>query len=862
MSNNVEVTYLKDYRAPNYTIDSVHLYFNLLENCAEVMATTHYTQKAGCPAELELYGKDFELLSLHVNGENPVNQIKTKRGIQLGSLPPKFELKVKTRLKPDENKSFMGLYKSETLYCTQMESNGFRTVSYFLDRPDALSKYTTVIEADKTKFPDLLANGNLVATQDLGNGRHTATWVDPFAKPAYLFALVAGDLDHISDTFTTMSGRKVDLRIYTEKGQVDRCHFAMEALKRSMKWDEERFGREYDLDLFMIVAVRDFNFGAMENKGLNIFNSAVLLANPQITTDAKYDTIEAIIGHEYFHNWSGNRVTCRDWFQLCLKEGFTVFRDQEFSADIGSRGLKRVQDVIALRAHQFSEDSGPLAHPVRPESFVTIDNFYTSTVYEKGGELIRMQQQLLGWETFRKGCDLYFERFDGQAVTMEDFISCMSEVSGKDLSQFSLWYSQAGTPELTLSRTKNGKGELEVTIDQKTPPTPGQDVKKPLHMPFKIGFLDHNGNSLGEKLLELTKASETFTFDGVPADVVISPLREFTAPVTLKWTASDAELETLIKFDSDPFNAWESWQKFFTNDFESLIKNQNVEASSAKLVKVLVEALENHKKDAAFAAEFLSIPSLIKLQKNFGKEFSFDGIVLTRRELLKQMSALENASFTKLQAEAAKLEKSDLPNERSHRALKNASMGFAAYAQNSEYLDFVLSSMKSAKNMTDEISALYILNRDISDQRAEGNLFFYEKWKSEPLVVDMWLAAKTSCTDVRFLDEVEALAESEFGQSTNPNRNRSIYAHFAVNNPTLFHHQSGRGYGLVGKRVLAMDKFNPQLAARTAGFFADVSIMDKHRKSLALNELRAMLGADISENLREIVTKLEESIRE
>lgn len=857
---NLEVTYLKNYRPTNYQADSVHLYFNLLDTCAEVTSTVRYSQRTGFANRLELDGKDFEVLSIELDGANAKDIEKTDKGITLSNLPASFELKVKTRLKPDENKSFMGLYKSETLYCTQMESQGFRLVTYFLDRPDVLSVYTTQIEADAAKFPQLLANGNLIKTETLAGGRHVTTWQDPFPKPAYLFALVAGNLDVLSDTFVTQSGKKVDLKIFTEKGQIDRCAFAMEALKRSMKWDEVRFGREYDLDLFMIVAVRDFNFGAMENKGLNIFNSAALLATPETTTDSKFESIEAIIGHEYFHNWSGNRVTCRDWFQLCLKEGFTVYRDQEFTGDQGSAGLQRVKDVAALRDKQFAEDGGPLAHSVRPESFVSIDNFYTGTIYEKGAELIRMQTQLLGWETFRKGSDLYFSRFDGQAVTMEDFVKCMEEVSGRDLSQFWRWYQQAGTPTLKLTRGQTASGDLSVTISQHTAPTPGQSQKLPFHMPFKIGFLDTSGRELSATMLEITQAEETFTFAGIPHDAVISPLREFTAPVNLQWEASTQDLETLIQFDSDAFNAWEAWQKLFRDEFGALIKTQNIEASAQKLARILLGAVKNHKKDPAFAKEFFGLPSLIDLQKDFGQAFSFDGIVLTREELLRQMSSILRADLLSLYQECAAMEVATPPKARGYRALKNVALSLAVVSGDTSALALASAQLKNAANMTDESAALAMLNRRTGRARDEGNAHFYNKWKSEPLIIDTWHAIKNLCSDAEVLDEIEALQQSPEGKITNPNRNRAIYASVAFNNPKLFHERQGRGYQLIAKRVLEIDKFNPQLAARLAGTFADVGIMDNARKALVVKEATGILGEKISENLREIVSKVPESL--
>ena len=596
--------YLSDYRPSAYLIDSVDLYFDLREHGARVRSRLLIRRRRGAGADESLWldGEQLQLLSISLDGE-PLADDRYQlqdNGLRMHSPPERFVIETQVQLEPQHNKTLEGLYRSGGFYCTQCEAEGFRRITYYIDRPDVMARFTTTIEADVDKFPVLLSNGNPRNAEKLPQGRHRVTWEDPFLKPAYLFALVAGDLALLEDRFTTASGREVALRIYSEPHNIDRCRFAMQSLQRAMRWDEQRFGREYDLDIFMIVAVNDFNMGAMENKGLNIFNAKLLLADSATATDGDYQAIEGVVAHEYFHNWTGNRITCRDWFQLSLKEGLTVYRDQEFSAEMGSRSVKRIQDVRMLRAQQFAEDAGPMAHPVRPDSYIEINNFYTLTVYEKGAELVRMQANLLGETGFRQAMDLYFSRHDGEAVTTEDFVRCMEDASGRDLGQFKRWYSQAGTPQLQVEASYDEHSRsLTLRVMQSTPPTPGQQHKQPLHIPFAIGLLDSQGKELpvtlrgeqshrppGTRVLELHAAEETFHFAGLQQQPALSLLRGFSAPVKLQYDYSNAELMFLMARDSDGFSRWDAAQLLHQR-----LLLQRLEASGAALPDGYVEAL-------------------------------------------------------------------------------------------------------------------------------------------------------------------------------------------------------------------------------------------------------------------------------
>ena len=625
MSQEPKVIYLKDYTVPSFIIETTDLRFELFEQETLVHADLKITRNPKCQAQepqLVLFGHpELELQQISVNGAELSAADYQREGeqLRLSQLPEAFTLKTLTKIDPANNAALEGLYKSDGMFCTQCEAEGFRRITFYPDRPDVMSVYSTTIEADKSAYPVLLSNGNLVAQGDLDNGRHWVKWEDPFSKPAYLFALVAGDLQHIKDTFTTVSGREVELLIYAEQKDLNKLDYAMQSLKKSMAWDEQVYGREYDLDIYMIVAVDFFNMGAMENKGLNIFNTSCVLGHPATTTDMGFQRVEGVVAHEYFHNWSGNRVTCRDWFQLSLKEGFTVFRDAEFSADMNSRTVKRVEDVGVMRTAQFAEDAGPMAHPIRPDSFIEISNFYTLTIYEKGAEVVRMIHTLLGPELFRKGSDLYFERHDGQAVTTEEFVSAMEDASGKDLSQFRVWYSQAGTPELHVTDSFDAaSGEYLLQVEQRCPATPGQSEKQPFHIPLAIGLLDAQGQDItlanGEttEVLNVTEPKQNFSFKGLNAKPVPSLLRGFSAPVKLFYPYQRDELMFLMANDSDGFSRWDAAQKLAVDIMQELIAEYGSDKElqlDSRLISAYKAILETEGLDKAMVSKVLTLPS-------------------------------------------------------------------------------------------------------------------------------------------------------------------------------------------------------------------------------------------------------------
>lgn len=751
--------YLKDYRRPDFTVESMHLDFNMNEEACRVHAKSKYTT-INSGSDLILNGEDFKLVSIKLNDQtlNQDHYEMTSDKLILKNLPTNFTLEIETKIEPQNNTSLEGVYKSNGIFCTQCEAQGFRKITYFMDRPDVMTSYTVTIEADKTKYPVLLSNGDRLKVEDLGNGRHKAFWRDPHKKPCYLFALVAGDLGVIRDEFTTVSGRKVNLEVYAAHGKQDRCWHAMDSLKKSMKWDEEVYGLEYDLNDYMIVAIDDFNAGAMENKGLNIFNSRLVLADSASATDQDFHNIESVVAHEYFHNWTGNRVTVANWFQLSLKEGLTVFRDQEFSADMTEAAVQRINDVDSLRSGQFAEDGGPNAHPVRPDSCMAVDNFFTMTIYEKGAELIRMMQTIVGRKGFRKGMDEYFKRHDGQAVTTEDFAAAIAEANGKDFSQLKRWYNQAGTPVVTVKEEfHSDKTEFHLTLEQSCPATPGQATKEPFHIPLMIGLLDNNGSELplhcekiskntdGKYLVELKDSKETYIFKNISERPVLSILREFSAPVNLNWNASEEDIYFLMEKDNDSFNRREMTQKLALRILGQLIEqarnNEDLKINE-RFIAAISATIKDHSLDPSFKATMLQLPSYSILAQTQP--------ILDAQAFHKAKSALELA--------IAKANKSALieiyrkfhgvePKSRNtkvfgHRLLKNIALSFLGELQDPEIKEMIYQQYTQAQNMTDRMAALSILADSEVEQRQLALDHFHSEWKNDSVVINKWLTVQ------------------------------------------------------------------------------------------------------------------------
>ena len=832
--------YLKDYRPPAYLINRTELHFDLYEDHALVTSRLHMLRSSESEgiAGLELHGQELELKSVAVDGAvlPPTEYQVTSDKLVVRSVPEQFVLSCVTRIRPQDNTSLEGLYKSRTMFCTQCEAEGFRKITYYLDRPDVMSVFTVTVEAERRAYPVLLSNGNLIEKAGHDNGRHSVTWHDPFPKPAYLFALVAGNLKKVQDGFQTFNGRDVTLRIYVEEKDIDKCDHAMTSLKKSMRWDEQVYGREYDLDIFNIVAVDDFNMGAMENKSLNIFNTSCVLCSPEITTDQGFQRVEAIVAHEYFHNWSGNRVTCRDWFQLSLKEGFTVFRDAEFSADMGSRTVKRVEDVTLLRTAQFAEDAGPMAHPVRPDSYMEINNFYTMTVYEKGAEVVRMIHTLLGPEAFRRGSDLYFDRHDGQAVTCEDFVLAMEEASGMDLGQFRRWYSQAGTPVLRVSDEYDGEAQTyTLSVEQSCPATPGQDSKEPFVIPLAMGLLGDAGN-LPLKLagtepdpdtpdnthtvLSVDAATRQYVFEGVAERPVPSLLRGFSAPVRLEYEYSKQDLYALMSRDDDGFVRWDSAQSLALQIINE-VEDQLGAGESTQIDTLLLQAfdglLRDESLDAAMVAEMLTLPSENYLAEEAGQRGGADvDTIHQARDALR--SAVGNFCRTGLMDTYRRLT-SDQPyapeaGQIAARSLRNRCLDYLVCADTGA-LRLAQLQFDSAVNMTDRLAALRTLAFYGGDDVREPALErFYGDWKHEALVVNQWLQVQAAIPDGGALDRVRGLLEHPDFDLRNPNKVRALVGIFANQNPVNFHRIDGGGYRFLGDIIGELNDINPQIAAR------------------------------------------------
>ena len=868
---------LKNYRPPSYLVDTVTLDVSLHPTRTRVRSRLKLRPNPSVakPGTLRLDGELLELESVRLDGRQLASgEYKvTDRELTVPATPNgSFALEIVSYCNPDANKALTGLYLSKDIYCTQCEAQGFRRITYFLDRPDVMATYTVRIEADRNDTPVLLSNGNPTERGTLDGGkRQYALWHDPHPKPCYLFALVGGNLGSIASDFTTASGRKVDLRIYVEAGKEGRCAWAMDSLKRSMRWDEERFGREYDLDVYNIVAVSDFNMGAMENKGLNVFNDALVLASPETATDGTFIGIERVIAHEYFHNWTGNRITCRDWFQLCLKEGLTVFRDQQFCADQRSATVERIREVRGLKAAQFPEDAGPLAHPVRPDRYIEINNFYTATVYNKGAEVVRMLQTLLGREGFRKGMDLYFERHDGQAVTVEDFVACFADASGKDLTQFMTWYSQAGTPELTCQLKHDARAQtVDLTITQVLPPTPGQAKKKPLHIPIKLGLLDGSGRELeltlawGEPLanglVELRKRTETFRFRGIASKPVASLLREFSAPVNLTVDRTDAELQFLMANDSDLFNRWQAAQDYATRVLLQAIAARRRKERAKQptgFIEALAVTIANDSLEPGYRAQFLVLPSEGDLARIIGRDVDPLAIHQAR-------NALHRAIGTRLHAAFAETYRrmetpgpySPAPEQAGRRALRNIALGYLASRARPEDIARAAAHFSQSRNLTDETAALSMLSNFNLPERIAALARFYERWKGDHLVIDGWFACQAVSRLASSLATVKRLTRHPLFSIKNPNKVHALIGAFAWGNPVNFNRPDGQGYAFVADRVLEIDAFNPQIAARLLSAFRSWKNLEPERRQAAKKTLqRIARSKPLSHDVFEIVSK-------
>jgi len=809
---------LADYQAPDYLVDEMHLDFALVPDATRVKARIAVRRNGDHERPLKFNGERVKLLGVAIDGVALTSgQYETdEEWLTIAAPPAAFTLETEVEIDPEGNRALEGLYTSAGRFCTQCEAEGFRKITYFPDRPDVLARFTVRIEGDKAAYPHLLSNGNLVESGDLPRGRHFAVWNDPFPKPCYLFALVAGVLDVLADDFVTMSGRKVDLRIYVDTGMAERALYAMDSLKRAMKWDEDTFGREYDLDLFMIVAVRDFNFGAMENKGLNIFNSSLLLADAATATDLDYERIEGVVAHEYFHNWTGDRITCRDWFQLCLKEGLTVFRDQSFSADMRGEAVQRIKEVKQLRARQFSEDAGPLAHPVRPNSYIKIDNFYTATIYEKGAEVIRMLKTMIGAETFRAGMDLYFERWDGQATTMEAFIQCFAETSGRDLSAFFAWYEQAGTPRVTLEATYDAAAKaLDLSFEQTTAPTPGQPDKRALPIPIAFGLIDEDGRPLRDtEVIVLDAPSRRVRVENVARAPVVSALRGFSAPVNLTSDAPAKDAYVLLAADPDLFNRWEAGQGLARGLILARAAGRPDEVGEERYAEALERALKDQSADPAFKALLLALPSEPDLAV-IATPADPAAIHAARAALRVRMAAHLEAELLDLHARLQEPEPfSPDADQAGRRALRNAALELMAARSTPLSRERARAHYDGAGNMTDAMGGLVAL-MELGGEAFEAALAdFYVRWKHEPLVIDKWFALQGRDPAEGALGRVLGLTAHPAFEAKNPNRLRALVATFANFNQDRFHDPSGAGYRFLADQVLATDGFNPNIAAR------------------------------------------------
>jgi aminopeptidase N len=845
--------YRKDYQPFPFELEHIDLMFDLHEE--EALVEARMTMKRTGKGALHLCGDDLTLVSIHLN-EQPLTSADYQfigQDLVIETVPDHFALKIKTKIYPHLNTQLSGLYRSQQFFCTQCEAQGFRRMMYFPDRPDVLTVYKTRIVADKQRYPILLSNGNLINQGTLENGRHWVEWEDPFKKPSYLFALVAGDLGCVTDSFITQSGRDISLRFYVEKGQEERCLHAVDALKHAMRWDEEKYGREYDLDIYMIVAVSDFNMGAMENKGLNIFNAKYILASPDTATDADYVNIEGVVGHEYFHNWTGNRVTCRDWFQLSLKEGLTVFRDQTFSEDRFARDVKRIEDVKIIRNVQFSEDAGPMAHPVRPDSYQEINNFYTTTVYNKGAEVIRMQQTLLGEAGFRKGMDLYFSRNDGRAVTIDDFVAAMEDANGQDLKQFKRWYSQAGTPEVHVER-HDEPGKLSLTLTQSCPLGDGQ----PFHIPIRLALFSAAGEQLAvpEAVLSLKQTKQTFEFDHVPPHAIVSLLRDFSAPIKLHFKQTDEERLALMRYETDGFAKWEAMQQLALACLMDGVNNQG----QSKLPKSLAEAyhfvLNDNNMDRALRAELLIPPGFEELANCF-KQIEVNCIEDARDTYRIEMVKSLQPALLQMIASLWEQETHHMqPDDFARRRLRHTCLSLLCKAQIPAGWAYCEEQFIKAKTMSDEAVGLALLAASPDESRRQhATAQFYKKWQNDTLVLDKWFAAQASANLPDVLQHIESLLNHPKFSLNNPNKVRALIGTFANANPRHFHQASGQGYAFLTEMILKLDSMNAQVAARLVTPLIRFRRFDLQRQALMRAQLERLAARKLSKDVSEVVMK-------
>ena len=872
--------HLKDYRPPEYLIDTVDLFFELDEEATRIVSTLRVRRNPEAPGqggELELSGEQLALESLKLNGQPlPAARYRlSSETLTVLSVPDRpFDLEIVTRVNPKANTALEGLYLSNGMFCTQCEAQGFRKITYFPDRPDVMAVYTTTLVADQARFPVLLSNGNPIAQGQLKQGRHWVKWQDPFKKPSYLFALVAGQLACLEEHYQTASGREVALRIFAEPHDLDKCGHAMRSLKNAMRWDEEQYGREYDLDLYMIVAVNHFNMGAMENKGLNIFNTKYVLARPDTATDFDYEHIEGVIGHEYFHNWTGNRITCRDWFQLSLKEGLTVFRDQEFSASRTSRPVKRIDSVNMLRTRQFAEDSGPLAHPVRPESYIEINNFYTMTVYEKGAEVVRMLHTLLGAEGFRRGTDLYFQRHDGQAVTCDDFVKCMEDANGVDLAQFRRWYGQAGTPELHLHAAYDAaSGSLDLTVRQNCPPTPGQPVKLPFHVPLAIGLLGPDGSELplrleGEdqphpvstRILHVKTQEQRYRFVGLSDRPVVSALRGFSAPVKLHMERSYQELAFLFANDPDFFNRWDAGQELATRALLKLTPGLAAGEPSRPMEPLLLDAfralVRGEWPDLSYLALLLSLPS----EEYVGAAMKIidpDAVHAARQWVKRELALALEADFQCLYQKYQEDRHDRFDAETvGRRRLKNTCLAYLCELDTEAAHRLSVGQFRESHTMTDRIAALSAIVNSHNPEKGECLEDFCRRWRDEPLVIGKWFTLQATCYLPGTLGRVrELLAHPAFDLKM-PNHVRSLIGAFAQSNPVNFHARDGAGYAFLADHVIELNAVNPQIAARLLTALTPWRRYDDERQRLMCLQLQRVAGTEnISKDVYEVAMK-------
>ena len=874
---NPQTIYLKDYAVPDYLIHSVDLNFTLDEENTRVISRLTLSRNPASQTgdtALILSGENLTLISVVLNDDNALtaqHYLQTPDSLIIHEVPQhrRFVLTIENTINPKANTALEGLYLSNGMLCTQCEAEGFRKITYFLDRPDVMARFTTTLVGDRDRYPVLLSNGNKIAQGELPDNRHWVTWEDPFDKPCYLFALVAGQLDCIEDSFTTLSGRNISLQIFVEKHDLDKCAHAMQSLKNAMHWDEQVYGREYDLDLYMIVAVGHFNMGAMENKGLNIFNTKFVLARPDTATDSDYEHIEGVIAHEYFHNWTGNRITCRDWFQLSLKEGFTVFRDQEFTGDRTSKAVKRIEDVNMLRTRQFAEDAGPMAHPIRPDAYMEINNFYTLTVYEKGAEVVRMIRTLLGAEGFRKGSDLYFERHDGQAVTCDDFVNAMEDANAVDLRQFRRWYAQAGTPVLRVQQCYDTSAQtFTLTINQHCPPTPGQAIKEPLHIPVIAGLMNKDGSvapcklkgsKSDEVLLQLTQAEQTFTFEGLKERPVASILRGFSAPVKLVMERSLEELAFLLSYDSDTFNRWEAGQQLAGQIISGLIadvQNSRELQINPVLITAFKQVMEQSWADLSYFSLLLSLPSETYLAEQM-QVVDVEAIHTAREFVVLTLAEQLQTQFKALYLDNHRDESGLFDScAIGRRRIKNTCLGFLGRLEQHDIQEWSQQQFDTAKNMTDQMAALAVIVNNSHPAKQQCLTDFYQQWQAEALVIDKWFALQASSPNPDTFATVQTLMQHPAFDLKNPNRVRALIGAFSQANPLHFHAGNGQGYEFLASQIIALNTLNPQVASRMLSALTSWRRHDKGRQGLMKAQLERIITTEsISNDVYEVASK-------